>query len=218
MEALHAHENSPILKDMLLDATFQKQPTTISDIHRLIVHLDTSYQKEVEDGDIKIEFLNQKPGKIHFLLTISGIKYFLKEVSEINNKSDEGGLEEFEDSVEAAHILKDTPGVLVLQSSFAFYDTVHKKKYNGTAWNPSAEKPLSRIFTENENPTTPVVLTEEKLKDLQDRIEIIKEKLSHFKDVTIDNMGYNIHTDTIVVFDLNKERHQALRECSDDEL
>jgi hypothetical protein len=81
-------------------------PETISRIHQLLASFtNPEAMKAVEDGDIKIEFLNQKPGKIHYILILSGVRYFLKEVSTLDNKSAEGGREEFEDAQEASDLL-----------------------------------------------------------------------------------------------------------------
>lgn len=218
----YEQEESLHLADITMSTSFQEthgeDSSLISRIYQLTSNLDIAYQRQITDGDITVEFLNAKPGKVHYIVTISGIRYFLKEVSEIDNKSQEGGVEEYEDTLEASHILANTPKVSVITSSFAFHDTVHHKKYNATAWTVAAEKPLSRILAEHQSPTASIILTEEKVQDLQRRAIYIISTLSDFKDVTTDNMGYDQTTDTLVVFDINKERGNVLRSCPDDEL
>jgi hypothetical protein len=62
------------------------------------------------------------------------------------------------------------------------------------------------------------LLTEAIKSSISTRIQAIKNRLYQFKDVTADNMGYDFETDTIIVFDINKERGGGLEMCPDEDL
>jgi hypothetical protein len=193
----------------------EKHPNIISTIEGLLLASSDEIKKvHTEDEKISLELLYTKLHKKYYALNISDEMYFLKEIELAGNESKEGGVHEYTDAQEAARLLDHIEGVETVQYVFGF--TNNAKRYIATKWNTSVEKPLVRVLQDIESDNTGDLSLRKE--SILSRVEKIKKVLKDFKDVTTANMGYNAHTDTIFVFDINKETGSPLGESPDDEL
>lgn len=178
--------------------------------------------RTIVDSDISLTLLNEKESKRHYSLELPEGHFFLKEVI-LNSQIPEGGVDEYQNAEAARQLLKDIPGVAVVEYVFGFSN--REKNYIVTTWNSAAEKNLLRTLEEfasarqgdEADDSAFLQAVPNRLEEsIRNRIEVIKNRLADFRDVTPMNMAYDKATDTVIVFDINKGT-SSLIESSDDD-
>lgn len=208
MEKMREIEYTPEFKDIIAQnpgslKSFLKLEKEISESDP---NPESENEKTFEDGDVKVTPLYEKISKkrdvvirdIHLTnylkVEIGDQKFFVKTVpGYITRPEASTGVDEFRANKKAAEILKDIPGVKMIDAELGYRDTERNKTYFVSKWMdlpPIFEYVYKKGYLETEN-----------LRMREREVARLLEK-NNLRDTHTQNMFYDEKTDTIYLYDV----------------
>ncbi len=190
---------------------------------KLVARLNQSLDDklEISEGNVSVisePGLNVRKSKkretFYYKVFIDGKQYFLKRLSATMGKEYGGGYEEFKGADEARSLLSNMEGVEVVNYKLGC-------EYNGmwyfvSEWNPALEVTLEDFLKNLQKQGAGISEDAGKAHVKHNSIMLRAKNIERilrpkFEDVFTYNMAYDIATDKVIIFDLNKKKEETTR-------
>lgn len=171
----------------------------------------STIQKVIE-GDtvegIEIKKINEYADREYFVLKIDNEEFFIKKTANYN----QGGVSEFKAGKDVEERLKQYRLENVRSVKYIFACTNNKTRYAVSHYEAAAEKTLAEHLAK-----LMVKSRYDEYSRLKNRFGEIRLHFPEYDDLSLINVGYDVETDEIILFDLNLKK-DSLMIPSDEEL